>query len=353
MTSNNPGPLNFALLGCGRISQRHAEQMRKYGILKAVCDKNIDNARKIAGGDETIQVYTSLDELLEREKTLDVAAICTPNGLHAEHAIRLLKAGINVLCEKPMALTSSDCGEMIKQAERSNRRLFIVKQNRFNPPVAALKKLIDEGTLGRICSVQLNCFWNRDEEYYTTSDWKGTKDLDGGILFTQFSHFIDLLYWLIGDVQSVRTFCGNFIHTDTVQFEDSGVSALTFTNGVLGTIHFTINSFQENMEGSITIFGDHGTIKIGGQYLNTIEYQKIKDYELKDLSAGNTANDYGKYKGSMSNHNLVYDNLVDVLQNNGSIATNCFEGLKTVEIIEKIYRSAEQNQRTSFSTSSR
>jgi predicted dehydrogenase len=339
-----PTPIHFALLGCGLISQRHAEQMRKYGVLKAVCDTDIDKAKQVAGDDPSINIYDSIDKLLEREKMLDVVAVCTPNGLHAQHSLKILKAGIHVLCEKPMALTSHDCGEMIKQAERFNKRLFIVKQNRFNPPIEALKKVIDDGLLGKICSVQLNCFWNRGVEYYSTSTWKGRKNLDGGILFTQFSHFIDLLYWLIGDVQSVYAFSKNFIHTEVIEFEDSGVAALKFVNGILGTINFTINSYDQNMEGSITILGENGTVKIGGQYLNTVDYQKIKGYELKNLPKGNQANDYGKYKGSMSNHNLVYENILDVLLNNGAVSTNCFEGLKSVEIIEKIYLSAYQNQ---------
>lgn len=330
--------LSFALAGCGRIGQRHAQQMRKHGTLVAVCDKDLSQAKQLAGNDEKIRVYESIDQLLLHEKAIDLAAVCTPNGLHAHHTTQFLQAGVHVLCEKPMALTASDCGEMIKQAERYNRRLFIVKQNRFNPPVALLKKLVEEGRLGKIYSVQLNCFWNRDEEYYTKSDWKGRKDLDGGTLFTQFSHFIDLLYWLFGDIDRVQSFYQNFHHTRSVEFEDSGVVAFTFVNGTLGTINFTINSFQENMEGSITVFGDRGTIKIGGQYLNAVEYCKIKDYALEELPAGSLANDYGKYKGSMSNHHLVYENLVDVLTHNGSIATNCYEGLKTVEIIEKIYK---------------
>lgn len=344
MISDKNEPVHFALLGCGRIGQRHAQHMKKYGVLKAVCDIDINKAMHVADGGKTANVYANLDELLEKEQDIDLVSVCTPNGLHAEHTIRILKAGINVLCEKPMALTSKDCGEMIMQAERSNRRLFIVKQNRFNPPVVALKKLLDEGKLGPISSLQLNCFWNRDREYYTSSDWKGKKKLDGGILFTQFSHFIDLLYWLFGDIQHVQAFSQNSLNQDIIEFEDSGVVALTFASGILGSIHFTINAHQKNMEGSLTVFGKNGTIKIGGEYLNRIEYQNIKDFSI-EVPEGNQANDYGKYKGSMSNHHLVYENVIDVLRNNGTITTNSFEGLKTVEIIEKIYSSAERNRK--------
>jgi len=239
-----------------------------------------------------------------------------------------------------MALSVQDCGEMINAAEKANKRLFIVKQNRFNPPVAAVKKIIDEGRLGKIFSTQLNCFWNRNNEYYSNS-WKGTKALDGGTLYTQFSHFIDLLYWIIGDVKEVNAYVGNYNHQGIIEFEDTGVITLKFYNGSIGTINYSVNSFGKNMEGSLTIFGEKGTVKIGGQYLNELEYQQIDNYEIKDLPPGNPPNNYGKYLGSMSNHDKVYANLVDVLTNKGVIATNGFEGLKTVEIIDKIYSAAK------------
>src|SRR5947207_11099086 len=173
-----------------------------------------------------------------------------------------------------MALSVQDCGEMIKEAERANRRLFIVKQNRFNPPVEAVKKAIDEGRLGKVYSIQLSCFWNRNNEYYDNS-WKGTLNMDGGTLFTQFSHFIDLLYWMIGDIKTVQAFTSNFHHQGEIEFEDTGVVALQFYNGAIGTINYTVNSFKKNMEGSLTIFGEKGTVKIGGQYLNELEYKSI------------------------------------------------------------------------------
>jgi predicted dehydrogenase len=261
--------------------------------------------------------------------------------LHAKHTIAALRAGSHVLCEKPMAISVADCGAMIQAAEIANRRLFIVKQNRFNPPVAAVKKLLDEGRLGKIFSVQLNCFWNRDAAYYQDS-WKGTAALDGGSLYTQFSHFIDLLYWMIGDVKDACAMVDNFAHKGIVEFEDTGVVALRFHNGVLGAINFTTNAYERNMEGSLTIFAERGTVKIGGQYLNELEYQRIDGPEIADLPAGNPANSYGHYQGSMSNHDHVYRNVVDVLTKSGVIATNGYEGLKTVEIIDKIYSAAKR-----------
>lgn len=278
--------------------------------------------------------------MLKKQPDTDVFVICTPNGLHAAHTIAALNAGFHVLCEKPMAIASADCRKMIEAAEKNNRHLFIVKQNRFNPPVVAVKQAIDEGRLGKIYSIQLNCYWNRDEAYYQNS-WKGTTDLDGGALFTQFSHFIDLLYWMFGDVKKVHALLRNYHHQGIIEFEDTGVATLEFENGIIGALNYTVNSHQKNMEGSLTIFGEKGTVKIGGEYLNELEYQNIEGYEITGLPAGNPPNNYGHYVGSMSNHKKVYENLVDVLLNKGAIATNGFEGMKTVEIIEKIYASVQ------------
>jgi UDP-N-acetyl-2-amino-2-deoxyglucuronate dehydrogenase len=335
--------LKFALIGCGRIGKRHAEHIISNGKLVAVCDIDITKAESF-GKQYNVASYSSIEILLLREQEIDIVSICTPNGLHAEHTIKALNKGNHVLCEKPMGINVHECGEMIKAAERANKRLFIVKQNRFNPPVVAVKKLIDENKLGKIFTVQLNCFWNRNQEYYNSSDWKGTKKLDGGTLFTQFSHFIDLLYFMIGDVKEVHAFVGNLNHEKEIEFEDSGVVALKFHNGALGTIHYTVNSFQKNMEGSITIFAEKGTIKIGGQYLNELEYQVTDGLVIKDLPEGNPPNMYGQYIGSMSNHGQVYENIVDVLSNGGVMATNGFEGLKTVEIIDKILRAANEHK---------
>ncbi|HWB28776.1 MAG TPA: Gfo/Idh/MocA family oxidoreductase [Chitinophagaceae bacterium] len=334
--------LTFAIIGCGRIAERHAEHIQNVGKLQAVCDI-IPAKAEALGKKYNTKIYYNAEDLLAYEKGLKVVSVCTPNGLHAAHTISALNAGADVLCEKPMAISSYDCGEMIKAAERNNRRLFIVKQNRFNPPVAALKQAIEQGILGRIYNVHVNCFWNRNDGYYHNT-WKGTKALDGGILFTQFSHFIDLLYWMVGDVKKAYTLTRNFAHINSIEFEDTGAAILEFYNGAIGNINFTINSFQKNMEGSVTIFTEHGTVKIGGQYLNELEYQNIKDFVIKDLPKGNTANDYGTYTGSMSNHGKVYENLADVLQNGAAISTSAFEGLKTVEIIEKIYASAENTK---------
>ena len=332
--------LNFSLIGCGKIAQRHAKHINKIGNLVGVYDIIPSKATVMAEAYNCIS-FTSVGEMLKPTYNTDVVVVCTPNGLHATHTIQALQNGYHVVCEKPLALSVADGEAMAKAAEAANKKIFLVKQNRYNPPVAELKKLLTNNTLGNVLSVQLNCFWHRDAAYYN-DDWHGTISLDGGILYTQFSHFIDLLYWYFGTVNKVYAINKNSKLGSVIEFEDNGVVALQFTSGVLGTIHYTINSHASNMEGSLTVFGDKGTVKIGGQYLNTIEYQNIDRYVIDDLPQGNTANNYGAYTGSMSNHDKVYANVINALQNGMPIATTVQDGIETVRIIEQIYEAAKK-----------
>lgn len=333
--------LSFVIVGCGRIGNRHAQHAANNGKVVACVDINSSAADVVANEYDCVAYY-SLNDFLSARPKADVVAVCTPNGLHAEQTISSLNHGYHVLCEKPMALSVFDCGEMIKAAEKNNRRLFVVKQNRYNPPVQKVKELLDNGSLGKVLSVQLNCFWNRNPDYYNNS-WKGTKQLDGGILFTQYSHFIDLVYWLVGDIKEVKSIVGNISQRSDIEFEDTISSSCLFHSGAIGAMKFTINAFDKNMEGSLTLFCEKGTVKIGGQYLNELEYQSLDGMHITGLPAGNPPNNYGKYQGSMSNHDKVYENVNDVLNNDGIIATNGFEGLKTVEIIDKIYSAGQNN----------
>ena len=332
--------IRFAIIGCGRIAQRHAEHIHAYGELVAVCDIAYEKASSLAEKNKA-KAYRNLEDLLKDQTDIDVISICTPNGLHAEQSIACLQSGFHVLVEKPMALNVDDCNAMIAAAEKVGKNLFVIKQNRFNPPVIVVKKALIEKRLGKLFSIQLNCFWNRNNEYYQNS-WKGTKYMDGGILFTQFSHFIDLLYWFFGDIATVYAMTDNYAHRSVIEFEDTGAVLLKFANGMIGSIHFTINSFKKNMEGSLTIFGEEGTVKIGGEYLNELEYSNIKNFNLDTLPAGNIANDYGTYFGSMSNHDKEYQHIIEMIQSGKMNTDNAFEGMKTVEIIEKIYQSAKQ-----------
>ena len=334
--------INIAIVGAGAIGKRHAKWAAKYANLIAVADIKRDKALSLAN-EYKCNAYSSLNSLtnmLNGENKIDLVAICTPNGLHAEHTITALKHGCNVLCEKPMALTTEDCEKMIHAAETMNKRLFIVKQNRFNDSVLLIKKLLDENKLGKILSVQLTCAWNRNKEYYNKSVWHGTY-MDGGILFTQFSHFIDLIYYLVGDIEIVQAMSNNFIHKGIIDFPDTFVTSFKFKSGVLGTGHFTINSYGKNMEGSLTIFGEKGTIKIGGQYLNKLEYQNIEGDNYYIIANKTEQNNYGSYKGSSSRHDMVYKNVVATLEGKGGIMTTCMDGLKTVQIIEKILEASK------------
>jgi UDP-N-acetyl-2-amino-2-deoxyglucuronate dehydrogenase len=330
--------LKFAIIGCGAIAGRHAAQAAAFGKLLAVCDIEEGKAAVLAERYEA-KAYTQIASLLEEEKGLDIVAVCTPNGLHAEHSILALEKGFHVICEKPMAIRSKDAKRMVEAADKAGRHLFIVKQNRFNPPVTAVKRLLDDGKLGRIYSVQVNCCWNRTEAYYRNS-WHGTREMDGGILFTQFSHFIDILYWMIGDVEEARSFAGNFSQRGQNGFSDTVTASVRFENGAIGSLHFTINSYRKNMEGAIIIVAEKGTVKIGGQYLNELEYQQMGGEAITGLLPGNVSNDYGYYQGSMSNHDKMYEHVVNVLGNRQENLFSGYEGLKTVEIIEKIYMAA-------------
>lgn len=324
----------FAIIGCGRIAQRHARHIAARASLAAVCDIVPAKAAELATA-YGAKFYDSPEKMLAIEKP-DVVSICTPNGLHAPHALLALAAGCHVLCEKPMCLSTASGREMIAAANNAGKKLFVVKQNRYNPPVQVVKQLLEEGKLGTIHSFQVNCFWNRPVEYYRNT-WHGTTSLDGGTLYTQFSHFVDLLWWLLGDVSSVGGMRSNYMHGNSIEFEDTGMAWLQLQNGAMGTLQYTVNSYQRNMEGSITIFGSAGTVKIGGQYLNELEFFSVEGQSIPALAPGNPANQYGFYEGSMSNHDKVYDNLLRALEDPNHHFLEAAEALKSVDIIERIY----------------
>jgi UDP-N-acetyl-2-amino-2-deoxyglucuronate dehydrogenase len=327
----------FAIIGCGRIAERHALQISRMANLVAVCDIDIEKA-KLLSKTYKAAYFDDAKNMLLAFPEIEIVSICTPNYLHAEHSILALNNGKHVLCEKPLAIQVPDAQNMIEAAERNQKKLFVVKQNRYNPPVVALKSLLNDNKLGNINSFQINCFWNRPDEYYI-STWKGKKELDGGTLFTQFSHFIDLLYWLLGDVKSVKANISNFQHAK-IDIEDAGVVLFEMNSGAIGTMNYNVNAFKKNMEGSITLFGEKGTIKIGGQYLNTIEYQSIEEQHIDVNEMGNPANDYGFYQGSMSNHDKVYENLLKAIDDSDIQFASAYDGIKTVEIIEMIFEAA-------------
>lgn len=328
----------FVVIGLGHIGKRHAEMIQRQVGAELVA--TVDIRSREACGIENFEVphFTTIEEVIESGLEFDVANVCTPNGLHAEHCLSVLGAKKAVVCEKPMGLTTQSCEEVIKKSLEVNRQVFCVMQNRYSPPSVWIKGLVDSGKLGKIFQVQVNCYWNRDARYYKAGGWKGTQELDGGTLFTQFSHFIDIMYWLFGDIKNIQATFNDFNHKDLTDFEDSGLVHFEFVKGGMGTINYSTAVAEQNLESSLTIIGELGSVKIGGQYMNEVEVCNIPGYEMPELAPTNPGNDYGAYKGSAANHDQIIKNVVQTLNGETSPTTNVFEGLKVVQIIENIYK---------------
>ena len=331
------GKIRFAVIGCGHIGKRHAEMIRRNeeSELIALCD--IRPKEELGIEDFDALFFGSIDELLEANLELDVVNICTPNGLHSEQSIKALERKYHVVVEKPMGLSKANCEKVIYKALKSNKHVFCVMQNRYSPPSVWIKDMMRNNRLGEILMVQLNCYWNRDARYYKKGGWKGTSDLDGGTLFTQFSHFIDIMYWLFGDIINIQGKFKDFTHSESTDFEDSGFVSFEFVDGGMGCLNYSTAVWNTNLESSMTIVGSKGSVKIGGQYMNEVEYCNVEDYDMPELEASNPPNDYGPYKGSAANHHYIIENVVDTLKGRTTATTNALEGLKVVDIIERIY----------------
>ena len=330
--------IRFAVVGAGHIGKRHAEMIRREKEAELVAMVDIRTAKECLVEEFNVPFFSSMEELLAANIEIDVVNICTPNGLHAEQAITALEAKKHVVCEKPMGLSKESCEKVLFKALQEAKQVFCVMQNRYSPPSEWIKSIITEGKLGEIFMVQLNCFWNRDEQYYKAGGWKGTEELDGGTLFTQFSHFIDIMYWLFGDIDNIQGKFADFTHKELTDFEDSGFVSFDFINGGMGSINYSTAIAHQNLESSMTIIGKNGSVKIGGQYMNEVEVCTISNYNMPVLKESNPANDYGPYKGSAANHNYVISNVINTLKGRTSATTNALEGMKVVEIIERIYK---------------
>jgi UDP-N-acetyl-2-amino-2-deoxyglucuronate dehydrogenase len=330
--------IKFAVVGCGHIGKRHAEMIVRHPEAELVA--LVDIAPKENLGIESFDVpfFKSIEDLFASDIRPDVVNVCTPNGLHASQSILALEHAAHVVCEKPMGLTKESCEKIIFKSLQMSRQVFCVMQNRYSPPSVWIKDIVSNGILGDTFMVQLNCYWNRDDRYYKKGGWKGTQDLDGGTLFTQFSHFIDIMYWLFGDIKNIQGKFKDFTHGSSTDFEDSGFVSFDFINGGMGCINYSTAVANQNLESSITIVGSKGSVKIGGQYMNEVEVCNIEGYEMPELAASNPPNDYGPYKGSAANHHYVIENVVDSLKGRTTATTNALEGLKVVEIIERIYQ---------------
>jgi UDP-N-acetyl-2-amino-2-deoxyglucuronate dehydrogenase len=326
------GRIRFAIIGCGHIGRRHAEFIgaNPECELVALCDSLpllqtdlADLPGPAAQGPAPIPFFRDEDELFKQD--FEILCVATPNGLHERHALKALQNGRHVLIEKPMALTSAACSNIIREAQSRDRQIFCVMQNRYSAPSVWLKDLLEKKALGRIFLVTVNCFWNRDERYYRKGGWKGTAALDGGSLFTQFSHFIDSLLWLFGDIAEIEARFANFSHGDSIDFEDTGMVNFNFVQGGMGAFHFSTSVRQQNLESSMTVIAEKGTIRIGGQYMEKVEVCTLESYPALPAPS------------QRPNHHFIYDNILSVLKRGGRPDIDAKEAHKVVETIERIY----------------
>jgi UDP-N-acetyl-2-amino-2-deoxyglucuronate dehydrogenase len=334
--------IKFAIIGFGHIGRRHATIANEYpgAEVIAVVDVN-ESAKEHELFPKGAHFFDSIEEFISAKIPADVVNIATPNGFHCPYALKILEEGYHVVIEKPMGLTKAECEAVIFKSLQMSKQVFVVKQNRYSPPSKWMKEIVRSETIGEVLTVQVNCYWNRDDRYYKSGGWKGTLALDGGTLFTQFSHFIDIMYWVFGDVKNIKATFADFNHADTTEFEDSGLVNFEFVNGGLGCINFSTSVWDTNMESSITVVGTKGSFKVGGQYMNEVEYCHIENYTMPELPPTNAPNDYGPFKGSAANHHFVIENVVETLNGRDTITANALEGLKVVDIIERIYETRD------------
>lgn len=331
------GKIKFAVVGCGHIGKRHAEMIVSNPDSRLVALSDVRPAGELGIEKYQVPYFSSLESMISAGLDIDVINICTPNGLHEKQSVIALESGHHVVCEKPMALTKAGAENIIFKALQVHKQVFAVMQNRYSPPSVWLKEVVEKGILGDIYMVEVKCYWNRDDRYYKKDGWKGSNDLDGGTLFTQFSHFVDIMYWIFGDIKNIQAKFNDFNHGGSTEFEDSGFVIFDFVRGGMGSLNYSTSVWDKNLESSITVIGSKGSVKVGGQYMNEVEYCHIKDYQMPALKESNPPNDYGLYKGSAANHHYIIENVVETLQKKNIATTNAMEGLKVVEIIERIY----------------
>jgi len=318
--------VKFAITGLGNIGKRHAQvvwQNEECELVAVIDRENTTN-------EFNVPHFNSLKDFFNANIEVDVVTIATPNGIHAEQGLEVLSHNKHVLIEKPIALKVADAEMLIQKSLEMDRKVFTVMQNRYAPASKWLKELIESGVLGKIFIVQVNCFWNRDNRYYTKSSWHGSKKLDGGTLFTQFSHFVDILYWLFGDIKNIKAKFADFNHESLTEFEDSGFINFDFVNGGVGSLNYSTSVWNKNLESSLTVIAENGTLKVAGQYMDKVEYCNIKDYEIPALEETTIAD-------KKQNHSYVIANVVDVLNGRAECTSTVEQGLEVVRIISDIY----------------
>jgi len=336
-TSTRPGPVRVALVGCGRISRNHVEAIDRVDGLELVAAADSDVARAEAiTAERGIPAFGSLEAMLEAVPS-DLVSICTPSGLHPQHGIIAAQTGRHVLTEKPMAISLAAADELVQACDAAGVQLFVVKQNRLNPPIQLLRRAIDKGRFGRIYSANVTVRWTRPQEYYDAEPWRGTWEFDGGAIMNQASHYVDLMQWLVGPVESVLAKTAT--QARRIEAEDSGVAILKFRSGALGVIEVTVLTYPRNLEGSITILGERGSVKIGGTAVNRVEHWAFADYDdddkLVDAASTNPPTVYG------FGHEGYYRNVLKVLRGEARPDTDGRAGRKSLELILGIYESAK------------
>ncbi len=336
--------IRAAIVGCGRISKNHFGSVETHAgeiELVAICDT--DPASLQAHSEKyRVEGYASLEEMLKQE-TLDLVVLCTPSGIHPDQAVLAARYGVHVMTEKPMATRWHDGVRMVKACDEAGVRLFVVKQNRRNTTLQLLKRAINEKRFGKIHMVHLNVFWTRPQSYYDQASWRGTWEFDGGAFMNQASHYVDLLDWLIGPVDKVQAMMST---TRDIEVEDTGVLNVRWRNGALGSMSVTTLTYPQNLEGSITILGEKGTVRIGGVAVNDIQiwnFEEPCDYDTQVKTANyETTSVYG------FGHPVYYKNVIDVLRGEAEPETDGREGLKSLELLIAAYLSARDGKTVSL-----
>ena len=337
--------IRFALVGCGRIAQNHFAALKQHGNraeLVDICDTDPD-ALAAAVATTGAAPHSSLGDMLQRSNA-DIVVLATPSGLHARQAAEIAASGRHVMTEKPMATRWNDGRMMVKACDDADVRLFVVKQNRRNTTLQLLKRTIEKGRFGRIYMVNINVFWTRPQAYYDAAAWRGTWEFDGGAMMNQASHYVDLLSWLIGPVESVQAYVATLGRK--IEVEDTAVASVRWRSGALGSVNVTMLTYPNNLEGSITIIGETGTVRVGGSAVNEIQHWSFADKDEDDgkleQASYATTSVYG------FGHPLYYDNVINVLNGEAEPETDGREGLKSLELLIAAYTSARDGRRVSL-----
>jgi UDP-N-acetyl-2-amino-2-deoxyglucuronate dehydrogenase len=327
--------LNIGLIGCGRISKNHFEAIAQQPDAQCIacCDIIEDRARESAEK-YNIPYWTTKYEEMLNDPNIDLISICTPSGLHPVHGIQASRSGKHVLIEKPMACRLNEADELIKACEEANVKLFVVLQNRLNPAIQLVRRAFEEGRFGKLYMIISNVFWTRPQDYYDMAPWRGTWALDGGAFMNQASHYVDMVQWFGGPIQEVKSITATLARN--IEAEDTGSSIIRFTNGAIGCISVTMLTYPKNLEGSITILGEKGTIRVGGTSMNKIEYWEFidkqpYDAELKKYNT-NPISVYG------FGHSSYYQNVISCLKSDAQPSSDGSEGIKSLYLLERIYR---------------